>query len=145
MIASRRIYASAIIPVTLSCLHRLKSGQTTCIPEFEEDNLKRVEVEVDSLVIGGGICGVSTALYLAKMGRKVMIVEREEIGGPFQASSVNSGIIETFFDFNLLQQQRRQCEPDPEECIKSYLLHKMSSSSSTSLSSTSSAPSLSDL
>jgi hypothetical protein len=95
-------------------------------------------VHVDTLVIGGGICGISTALHLSKLGRKVMVVEREQIGGPFQASSVNSGILETFFDFNL---SNSQTKPDPKECIKSYLtIHQEQSPSSSSH-----VPSLSDL
>ncbi len=94
-------------------------------------------LHVDTLVIGGGICGISTALHLSKLGRKVMVVEREQIGGPFQASSVNSGILETFFDFNL---SNSQTKPDPKECIKSYLLHQEQSPSSLSH-----VPSLSDL
>ena len=109
MTSSRKVYSAAIVPVLSSLwIHqrqeqgkgRVSTATAASAASAAADDMKRVEVEVDSLVIGGGICGISTALNLAKMGQNVMIVEREEIGGPFQASSVNSGILENFFDFS---------------------------------------------
>ncbi|MCX8021669.1 MAG: CoB--CoM heterodisulfide reductase iron-sulfur subunit A family protein [Syntrophorhabdaceae bacterium] len=43
---------------------------------------KMVEVEKSALVIGGGVSGLSAALFLARMGIKVYLVEKEaELGG----------------------------------------------------------------
>ena len=50
----------------------------------------------DVIVVGGGICGLSTALFLGKQSLKVVVLEAETIGAFTQASSVNSGIVETF-------------------------------------------------
>ena len=46
------------------------------------------------VVVGGGVCGLSTALYLARNhGARVVVLEREAVGAPTQASSVNCGHI----------------------------------------------------
>ena len=59
-----------------------------------------IEVEpghdFDVGVIGGGVCGLATALRCAKLGRRVCLFEREEVGAFSQASSINSGILESF-------------------------------------------------
>lgn len=47
--------------------------------------------ESQTLIIGGGIAGVSTALYLARMGHDVALVERGEIAS--EASGANAGQI----------------------------------------------------
>ena len=47
--------------------------------------------ESEVLIIGGGIAGASTALYLARRGRDVALVERGEIAS--EASGVNAGQI----------------------------------------------------
>ena len=47
--------------------------------------------EVDCLIIGGGIAGVSTAYYLAEYGDRVTLLERGEIAS--EASGVNAGQI----------------------------------------------------
>lgn len=49
-----------------------------------------------TVVVGGGICGLSTAWRLAKLGKQVLIIERENIGSSSQASSINSGILENW-------------------------------------------------
>ena len=48
------------------------------------------------VVIGGGICGVSAAVFLAQKGHRVTLVERDQIGGEHQASAVNSGFIDVW-------------------------------------------------
>lgn len=48
----------------------------------------------DVVVVGGGVCGLSTALHLARdHGARVVVIERETVGAPTQASSVNCGHI----------------------------------------------------
>jgi glycine/D-amino acid oxidase-like deaminating enzyme len=51
-------------------------------------------VGVDVVVVGGGVCGLSAALHLASLGKRVVVLEREAVGAPTQASSINSGILE---------------------------------------------------
>lgn len=49
----------------------------------------RQEIKSDVLVIGGGIVGSSTALHLARRGKNVALLERDEPG--LRASGVNFG------------------------------------------------------
>ena len=44
-----------------------------------------MDLEFDAIVIGGGVVGASVTFQLAKSGKKVLMLERGEIGG--QASS----------------------------------------------------------
>ncbi|CUB02681.1 NAD(P)/FAD-dependent oxidoreductase [Marinomonas fungiae] len=48
------------------------------------------DLEVDVVIIGGGFTGLSTALHLAKVGKKVVVVEAKEIG--FGGSGRNVGL-----------------------------------------------------
>jgi glycine/D-amino acid oxidase-like deaminating enzyme len=50
----------------------------------------------DVVVVGGGIIGTSVAAYLAAAGRRVILVERAEIGAG--ASGRNSGVVQHPFD-----------------------------------------------
>jgi glycine/D-amino acid oxidase-like deaminating enzyme len=50
----------------------------------------------DVIVIGGGIVGVAAADHLAATGRRVLLVERHEIGAG--ASGRNSGVVQHPFD-----------------------------------------------
>ncbi len=43
----------------------------------------------DTIVVGGGVAGGSTALFLAKRGKKVLLLERDRVGA--RASGVNFG------------------------------------------------------
>lgn len=49
------------------------------------------ETEADAVVIGAGIVGVMTALYLQADGRNVLLIEREEVAAG--ASAGNAGIL----------------------------------------------------
>jgi len=49
------------------------------------------ENKTDILIIGGGVIGVCSAYYLAKRGRKVTLIEKEEIGAG--SSYGNAGLI----------------------------------------------------
>lgn len=49
------------------------------------------ETEADAVVIGAGIVGVMTALYLQVDGRNVLLIEREEVAAG--ASAGNAGIL----------------------------------------------------
>lgn len=57
--------------------------------------------EYDVIVLGGGICGTSTSLFLTKLNKKVLIIERETVGASSQASSINSGILESFSNLDI--------------------------------------------
>ena len=52
-------------------------------------------LEFDAIVIGGGVVGASVTFQLAKSGKKVLMLERGEIGG--QASSAASGTLDSHF------------------------------------------------
>ena len=47
--------------------------------------------DAEILIVGGGIAGAATALYLVRLGRDVALVERGEIAS--EASGVNAGQI----------------------------------------------------
>ncbi|TXH37942.1 MAG: FAD-binding oxidoreductase [Rhodospirillaceae bacterium] len=49
----------------------------------------RNEIKADVLVIGGGIVGCATALHLAKRGKSVILLERDQPG--IRASGINFG------------------------------------------------------
>lgn len=49
------------------------------------------EHDVDVLVIGGGLLGLSTAFHLAEGGSRVMVLEADEVG--FGASGRNTGFV----------------------------------------------------
>ena len=57
------------------------------LPSFPED--KRLPKSVDTVVVGGGIVGASTALELAERGLSVLLCEKGRIGG--EQSSRNWG------------------------------------------------------
>lgn len=50
---------------------------------------RRNELKCDALVIGGGIAGCATALHLARRGKSVVLLERDQPG--LRASGVNFG------------------------------------------------------
>jgi hypothetical protein len=45
------------------------------------------------IVIGGGVCGLTTGWFLRQRGHDVCVLERDHVGSPFQASSINSGFL----------------------------------------------------
>ena len=45
--------------------------------------------ESDVLIIGGGICGTSTAFHLAQLGKRVTVLERGDLAS--ESSGVNAG------------------------------------------------------
>jgi len=69
------------------CLHRLKSGEPlgcNVNPEVGLPPLKPSDSPLKVLVAGGGPAGMSAAMYMAKRGHQVTLVEeREGMGGQF--------------------------------------------------------------
>src|SRR5262245_57082324 len=55
--------------------------------------MSRATGESDVLVVGGGLGGASTAYHLARLGRRVTLVERGDIASG--ASGVNAGQIDS--------------------------------------------------
>ena len=49
-------------------------------PKINIQNELRDNLKVDICVIGGGLTGISSALYLAKKGYKVVVLEARKIG-----------------------------------------------------------------
>ncbi len=47
----------------------------------------------DTIVIGGGIAGLSSAAYLAKAGKKVAVFEQHNIPGGYYTSFTRNGVI----------------------------------------------------
>jgi len=45
-------------------------------------------VDYDALVIGGGVAGVSSAVYLSRAGYKVALIEKETVGGQIAVTDV---------------------------------------------------------
>src|SRR6185437_10352652 len=64
------------------------------------------EVRADVAIVGGGICGLVTALQLAESGARVVLLEAESIG--YGASGRNGG------------QVIAGLKLDPEELLKIY-------------------------
>src|SRR6185295_16717781 len=54
---------------------------------------RRVTIETEILIVGGGIAGASAAFHLADRGRRVVLLERGEIASG--ASGVNAGAIDS--------------------------------------------------
>ena len=53
----------------------------------------------DVAIVGGGVIGLSCAFELARRGRSVTVVEREEVG--FGASTVAAGMLTPSFEVEL--------------------------------------------
>ena len=47
----------------------------------------------DTIVIGGGIAGLSSAAYLAKAGKKVAVFEQHKKPGGYYTSFTRKGVI----------------------------------------------------
>ena len=82
VVARRQLYAALRIPCR---------GDAGIIGRWNES-----WAAPDVVVIGGGIIGSSAAAHLAEAGRRVVLVERAEIGAG--ASGRNSGVVQHPFD-----------------------------------------------
>ena len=56
-----------------------------------ETHLSRTTTTVDVLIIGSGVIGSSVAYHLARQGRTVLVVERQEVAGKPAASWASAG------------------------------------------------------
>src|SRR5689334_12387986 len=67
---------SSIMPATahVSYWHETAGGATTHYPPLQED------VHVDVAVVGGGITGLTAAAWLQQSGRRVALLEADQIG-----------------------------------------------------------------
>jgi 2,4-dienoyl-CoA reductase-like NADH-dependent reductase (Old Yellow Enzyme family)/thioredoxin reductase len=69
------------------CLHRVRSGEAlgcNVNPEIGLPPLKRTDHPMKVLIAGGGPAGMSAAIYMARRGHQVTLVEeRDSLGGQF--------------------------------------------------------------
>ena len=49
-----------------------------------------------SVVVGGGFVGLASALHLQRIGRQVLLVERDRVSSPAAASYGNAGTMATY-------------------------------------------------
>jgi len=64
-------------------------------PEIESD------IEVDLVVIGGGMSGMLSAYTLSREGKKVLLIERDKIANG--SSSLNTGLIQYMSDVTMIE------------------------------------------
>ena len=50
-------------------------------------------IDYHTIVIGGGISGLTTGAYLAKSGKKVLVIEQNSLPGGYWTSFTRNGII----------------------------------------------------
>jgi len=78
--------ADAVIVATGSIPKMLKIGDAANVYSAEDVLLERKDAGDSTVIIGGGLVGCETALWLADKGRKVTIVEMQngilQVGGP---------------------------------------------------------------
>lgn len=85
MLNRTRAFACASASVAAVCW--FATSRASAKADSESPSLHRVAV------IGGGVCGLATALFLRQRGHKVTVLERDRVGSPYQASSINSGFL----------------------------------------------------
>src|SRR3954454_7186325 len=65
-------------------------------------------LDTDVIVIGGGAVGMSTAMHVARMGRKVVVLEKEP-GPALHQSGRNSGVIHAGYNLKPGSNKARFC------------------------------------
>jgi glycine/D-amino acid oxidase-like deaminating enzyme len=67
----------------------------------------RVPASIETLVIGAGVHGLSTAWHLARAGRPVLVVDKSEVGSG--ASGIACGIVRNNYFQPAMQELMAAC------------------------------------
>jgi len=132
----RRIVLQGFFPAASSCVlgtHRTSSSDN----KLRSSTNSHTDYEADVIIVGGGVCGLSTALYLAHHGKHCIVLDREQVGASSQASSINSGILENISNLNSRMK--------PEALLASVSKDKKEHSSSADMTGESSSSALDEL
>jgi glycine/D-amino acid oxidase-like deaminating enzyme len=87
-------------------------------PPFPDRSGREVSDDVDVLVIGGGLTGLSTALHTARKGARVMLVEKDKLGSG--ASARNGSMCNQGFTVGVAQARNRYGDERARELYDAY-------------------------
>ncbi len=90
--------------------HRTRAGENRGYPALESNS------QTDVCIIGGGLAGVTTALELARLGRKVCLLEAREIA--WGASGRNGGFVCPGFSADQAHIQRLAGQHSADELFR---------------------------
>ena len=89
-------YKNTIFPKKPKQYKKVKNVNTSIIKRVEIDrdryNISKVPTNIDVIVIGSGIGGLSCAAYLSKVGKKVLVLEQHYIAGGTMHSFEEKGV-----------------------------------------------------
>ena len=101
--------------------------EDTELPAGSDDDLP---AEVDAVVVGGGYTGVTAARELARRGRTVIVLEKEQLG--YGASTRNAGFVHPGLKassarvLRYCQRSRRRDRDDARACAAPERRHTRS-------------------
>ncbi|GIQ69031.1 hypothetical protein XYCOK13_18550 [Xylanibacillus composti] len=77
------IHGQLAQPLEMALLNRLHVALNGITQQREEFSMEAYEVQqsYDTVIVGGGLAGLSSAALLAKQGKKVLVLERGNLGG----------------------------------------------------------------